>query len=306
MRMSIEGAEQGNRDLSCAIEGFEGAERFREFSRSNAYSLLLAEGFKGRVEGDEEFLDFDGGAFLLSLSPYQAFRLAAGASDGPSGFLIRFHPDFLCVYKNHRELACDGVLFDDAYGFPLLRLGEAETAEFRALALRMVEELGGDLAAADEVILSCLKILLVGAVRLRRLSREYGGREGPAVPGDPILRDFRQAVERDFRSLHAVEDYARLLGIGPKSLGRICREGAGKGPRAIIIDRVVIEAKRELYLGDRSIKEIAYLLGYRDEFHFSRLFKSATGVSPVRYREKIGSGRAKAGASRSCADEGPR
>jgi AraC-like DNA-binding protein len=38
---------------------------------------------------------------------------------------------------------------------------------------------------------------------------------------------------------------------------------------------------------DVSIKEVAYNLGFYDEYHFSRQFKRSTGLSPKSYRQKL-------------------
>ncbi|MGB3079685.1 MAG: helix-turn-helix domain-containing protein, partial [Saprospiraceae bacterium] len=43
---------------------------------------------------------------------------------------------------------------------------------------------------------------------------------------------------------------------------------------------MVIEAKRELYLTNKTVKKIAYELGYDDEYYFSRFFKTNADVSP--------------------------
>ena len=56
----------------------------------------------------------------------------------------------------------------------------------------------------------------------------------------------------------------------------------------LIAERIIIEAKRELYLTNKSIKEIAYELGYNDEYYFSRFFKKNADVSPQLYRETVG------------------
>jgi AraC family transcriptional regulator, transcriptional activator of pobA len=45
-------------------------------------------------------------------------------------------------------------------------------------------------------------------------------------------------------------------------------------------------------LTNKSVKEIAYDLGYGDEFYFSRFFKKNADVSPQLYRETVGFARA--------------
>ena len=60
----------------------------------------------------------------------------------------------------------------------------------------------------------------------------------------------------------------------------------------MISERIIIEAKRELYLTNKAVKEIAYELGYDDEYYFSRFFKAKAAISPQMYRDTVGFGRA--------------
>ncbi|WP_317618018.1 MULTISPECIES: AraC family transcriptional regulator [Flavobacterium] len=39
---------------------------------------------------------------------------------------------------------------------------------------------------------------------------------------------------------------------------------------------------------NKTAKEIAYELGYDDEYYFSRVFKGKTDISPQLYRDTIG------------------
>lgn len=48
----------------------------------------------------------------------------------------------------------------------------------------------------------------------------------------------------------------------------------------------------ELYLTNKAVKEIAYELGYDDEYYFSRFFKNNVDISPQVYRDTVGFGRA--------------
>ena len=59
----------------------------------------------------------------------------------------------------------------------------------------------------------------------------------------------------------------------------------------LISERIIIEAKRELYLTIKTVKEIAYELGYDDEYYFSRFFKMNADVSAQLYRDTVGFGR---------------
>jgi AraC-like DNA-binding protein len=79
-----------------------------------------------------------------------------------------------------------------------------------------------------------------------------------------------------------------MLYISPKALGKITKSHFNKTLSSLINERIIIEAKRELYLTGKTVKEIAYGLGYDDEFYFSRFFKINTEISPQLYRETVG------------------
>ena len=87
-------------------------------------------------------------------------------------------------------------------------------------------------------------------------------------------------------------DYAKALNISAKALAKITKAHFNKTLTDLISERIIIEAKRELYLTNKAIKEIAYELGYEDEYYFSRFFKSNADISPQMYRDTVGFGRA--------------
>ena len=60
----------------------------------------------------------------------------------------------------------------------------------------------------------------------------------------------------------------------------------------MIAERIVMEAKRDLYLTSKPVKAIAFELGFDDAYHFSRFFKNRVDVSPQTYRNKVGFARA--------------
>lgn len=83
-----------------------------------------------------------------------------------------------------------------------------------------------------------------------------------------------------------------MLHITPKALAKITKNHFNKTVTHLISERIIIEAKRELYLTNKTVKEIAYELGYDDEHYFSRFFKNNATISPQIYRDTVGFARA--------------
>lgn len=95
---------------------------------------------------------------------------------------------------------------------------------------------------------------------------------------------FVELVEAHYKAQKELDFYVQELGVTSKKLNQITKEIAGKTASQIIIDRIMLEAKRELCFDEKSIKEIAFSLGYSDQYYFSRLFKSHTQTTPKGYR----------------------
>lgn len=102
------------------------------------------------------------------------------------------------------------------------------------------------------------------------------------------MHNLVDLIETNFCEVHAPQSYAELLCMSPKTLAKITKKYLNKTLTDLIVGRVMIEAKRELYLTSKSVKEISSILGYQDEFYFSRLFKKRAGVSPDIYRKTVG------------------
>ena len=90
----------------------------------------------------------------------------------------------------------------------------------------------------------------------------------------------------------AVQDVRRLDVAAARGVAvREYPTDTGPADYVLFVDRKpvgVIEAKRELYLTDKAVKQIAWELGFEDEYYFSRLFKHNADVSPALYRQTVG------------------
>jgi AraC family transcriptional activator of pobA len=109
--------------------------------------------------------------------------------------------------------------------------------------------------------------------------------DGPHAVRRPSLTDaFRAHVERHFREMQRVTDYAALLGVTPEHLTRSVRRATGVAASDVIHQRLVLEAKRSLLYTDLTVRAIADDLRFDDPSYFNRFFKRSVGVTPRAFR----------------------
>lgn len=275
-------------NLAFKYFSFEDNSFFDHIQRLNYYSLIWIQKGNGKVKADCSEFDFLQNQ-LLAFAPYQPFMLATTGE--VQGIVIHFHPDFLCIHKHHQEVACNGVLFNNIYDPPYVFIDELTQKSF-IMALEQIKiEIQNPAVAQYELLISYLKIILITASRIKKEQQAL-----LADSSEPeaafVLQNLKNYIELHFKTKLSASDYADLLHITPKALGKIVKTYFNKALTDLIAERIVIEAKQELYLTNNTVKEIAYELGYDDEHYFSRFFKNNADVSPQMYRETVGFDRA--------------
>lgn len=100
------------------------------------------------------------------------------------------------------------------------------------------------------------------------------------------FRQLEQLIEINYKAEKSPASYAAMLNISAKHLNRITQAVAGKTATNVILERVLLEAKKELVLQKNNFSEIAYALGYDDYAYFSRLFKKKTGETPTIFLQR--------------------
>lgn len=274
-----------NGNLAFKLSSFEDNSSFDHIQRLNYYTLIWVKKGNGKVKVDFSEYDFTENQ-LLAFAPYQPFMLAS--SDAIEGIAIHFHPDFFCIVKHHDEVACNGVLFNNIYEPPYVMIDEVAKATFNMVIEQMKVEMQNPALAQYELLVSYLKIFLITASRLKKEQqpKELSAVEVNSAPF--ILQNLKSYIELHYKTKHSASDYADLLNISPKALAKITKNHFNKTLTDLISERIIIEAKRELYLTNKAVKEIAYELGYDDEHYFSRFFKNNAEVSPQMYRDTVG------------------
>jgi len=100
------------------------------------------------------------------------------------------------------------------------------------------------------------------------------------------LKMLETLIEKHFHTEKSPGKYAGWMNMTTKHLNRITKESVDKTTSDMIIDRVVLEAKRMLIHSKDNFSTVAEALGYEDYAYFSRLFKKRTGETPSEFAKR--------------------
>ncbi len=106
---------------------------------------------------------------------------------------------------------------------------------------------------------------------------------------NPIFKKFKKILESDYTEDRTVVYYADLINIHPYCLNKISKISSGQTASEVIQNKIISEAKALILNTDKTLKDIAYKLGFDDPAYFSRYFKKHTGIAPSNFqKQRIG------------------
>lgn len=106
-------------------------------------------------------------------------------------------------------------------------------------------------------------------------------------PPEARVREVRDYILAHPTVRPTLEDLARACGLSVTHFVRLFRRLCGVPPGAYIIRNRIAAAKNLLRDSSHSIQRIAEILGYQDQFFFSRQFRKHTGTPPQEFRIRI-------------------
>lgn len=201
------------------------------------------------------------------------------------GYLLVFNRDFYPANPENKDILFDLPFFNNPSISPILELKEKDFHTLLQIIESMKTELELVHSTTQEVLRSYLHIFLLKCKSYFIHYRpEHEKLDEPAYVA---AGKFKNLVEQHFKNLHFVKDYAGIMAITAPTLNKSVKRITGYTAGEIIINRIVLEAKRLLTYTNLTNKEIAFRLNYDDPSYFSRIFKNKTGDSPSTFRSKM-------------------
>ncbi|QJD84526.1 helix-turn-helix domain-containing protein [Cohnella herbarum] len=102
----------------------------------------------------------------------------------------------------------------------------------------------------------------------------------------PQISTVLDTIDSSLSSDHTVERLAGLVGWTPEHLSRSFVRHLGLSTKEAIKRKRIDRACHLLLYGQKSIKEIAFEVGFADENYFCRVFKTAKAITATEYRVK--------------------
>lgn len=218
---------------------------------------------------------------LLFINP----KVVLKSCSTPGGELIHFNRDFYCVEIHDREVACDGILYNNVFEVPFIALNAIQSKEIQTILNEVRSEMETDDSSSEEMLRILLKLIILKSIRIWKQQHQLS--EKGAQADVEFLRRFSKLVEEHYKIRHTVADYADLLFVTPKNLSKKIGLLSKSTPNDIIKDRIILESKRLLAHTKMTVKEIAYSLNYEDDAYFIRFFTKNTGISPLSFRKQF-------------------
>ena len=271
--------------LLSVIDFSKAAPRTGRKMKFGIYAIILKEVNCGDLVYGKNNYDYQEGT-LVFIGPGQVLDVSNKTETyQPVGRGLTFHPDLIVGTPLAKQI--------DQYGFFSYSLSEAlhlspEEQEFILDCLTKIEsELKRPIDKhSKKLIASNIGLFLDYCERF--YDRQFITREhvntGILAQFEDLLLNYFKSEKPYSLGLPLVGYFAEELHLSANYFGDLVKKETGMSAQEHIQAKLIEIAKDKIFDDQKSVKEIAFELGFKYPQHFNRLFKQKVGVTPNEYR----------------------
>lgn len=241
------------------------------------YLMLLVTKGDGRHYIDfKEYEVHPGAMFILAPGLIHRWNM----SKDIEGYILFFTKKYFMLDFKHDNLS-RFPFFKKQFGIPYITLSLEGTKEILKIYKRMDFEYHSRGLDYHEMIRMSLNAMLINLSRklLNQIAVKC------AFNYEIVqLNTFEELIELNFRDHKPISFYCDSMNLSTKQLSYICKKLVAKVPSELLMDRIILEAKRLIIFTDLSINQISNTLNYSDSSYFVRLFKKMCKQTPDQFR----------------------
>lgn len=196
-----------------------------------------------------------------------------------NGFVILFEAETMLNDPLITDFLFDHACYDVQEYSPSYTFDAGQQVQVMEIVDRIWEDYSSEHPLKQEFMLHNLALLFLSCLRAQP---DFVPVQSSA--NGKVYQEFRRMLQRRFRELKKVREYAAGLKVSEKQLNAIVKAQTGTSASSIIYKQIIMEARRLLNTG-LSAKEAAFDLQFDDPAHFSKFFKNQTGLSPSEFRK---------------------
>lgn len=255
----------------------------REFT-SDCYLIAFKKIKAGHIMYGRTRFDHENGSMFFA-KPRQIIEMK-GLEFEERGFMLLIHEDYLKGHVLHKTIEQYGY-FDYETDEALHLSPREEQVIWEIYEKIEVEYNSNPDEYSREIILSHIDSILKYAQRY--FKRQFIDRtvllSKTVSKFNEVLKNYLANRLLQEQGLPSVNYMAEQLFLSPRYLSDVLKQETGKTAMELIHLFLVSEAKNDLRLGEKSVSEIAYELGFENASYFTRLFKKQAGMTPVEFRK---------------------
>jgi AraC-like DNA-binding protein len=255
----------------------------------NFYSIALKKSFHARLKYGQQEVDFDEG-ILLFMAPLQVLSIEGPYEtvESHQGWLLLIHPDLLWntpLAKKIRQYEYFDYKANEA-----LHVSDSEEQLLISIMQNIAQEYKARIDNfSQDVIIAQLELLFTYSERFYQrqfITRKVNNHQ---IIGrmEELLNMYFKSDELQSKGMPTVNYFADALHLSPNYLSRLLKTLTGQSTKDFIIGKVIDLAKEKLSTTDLTMGEIAYTLGFEYPQAFSKLFKTKTNLSPLKFRQSF-------------------
>ncbi len=251
---------------------------------ADMYLISLKGKQKAKIKYGRNSYDFQEGTMTF-IAPNQVFSTVdADFSETEDEWSILIHKDFIA--QSHLGSLINDFHFFNYESNEALHLSEDEKRSLTEIAQKIEREFNLNIDKhTSEIISINLESLLKYCQRYydRQFITRKTMNKGHLVRFDKFLKDyFNEHLSSN--GIPTVAQCGEALNMSDHYLSDLLKAETGKSAKEHIDLFLIEKAKHLLIRSDQTISEIAYDLGFNYPNHFSKLFKSKTGMTPNEFR----------------------
>ncbi len=132
---------------------------------------------------------------------------------------------------------------------------------------------------------TCKSRLFADILNLYKIENAHRTTES-GVP-DPLIENALDILGKNYHNKMSLPDISEALGISYVQFSRRFKSAMGITPFEYLANLRLNQAQHLLTTTDLTIREIAPLCGFENEYYFSNFFKKYKNISPSRFRTDI-------------------